>query len=99
MQGSKKTWPIIMRKKKSINTDSETIQIMESIEKDIKTFIMFYMCRRVEKRSSMISRVMEDTKKKKQIKLLEVKITVFQRKMRIDGIHSRLSSAEEISVL
>lgn len=67
---------------------------MESIAKDIKTFIMFYMCRGVEKRSSMISRVMEDTKKK-QIKLLEVKIMVFQRKMRIDGIHSRLSSAEE----
>lgn len=40
------------------------IQIMESIAKDIKTFIMFYMCRGVEKRSSMISRVMEDTKKK-----------------------------------
>lgn len=69
MQRSKKTWPIIMRKKKSIDTDSEMIQIIELMEKDIKTFIMFYMFKRVEKRSSMINRVMEAIKKK--IKLPE----------------------------
>lgn len=57
-------------RKKSINTDSEMIQIIELIEKDIKTSIMFYMFKRVEKGSSMINRVMEGIKKN-QIKLTE----------------------------
>lgn len=83
-------------KKKSINTDSEMIQIIELMEKDIKTFIMFYMFKRVEKRSSMINRVMEAIKKKSNFQ----KTTIFLRKMTIDGIHSRLSSAEEtLSIL
>lgn len=59
----------------------------------MKTF-MSYMFKRIEKRSSMISRVMEDIKII-QIKLLGMKTTTFQRKMTIECIHSRLRSAEE----
>lgn len=42
----------------------------------------------------MIITVMEDIKNA-QLKLLEMKTTVFQRKTTRNGIHSRLSSAEE----
>lgn len=39
-------------------------QIIELIKKDTKTFITFYMFKRVEERLGMKNRVMEDIKKR-----------------------------------
>lgn len=59
MKRNMKIWPIIRRK---INqTDPEKAQVIDPINKDIKTImIMIHMFKKLEKRSNMLSRGMEE---------------------------------------
>lgn len=59
MKGNRKIWPIIRRK---INqTDPEKTQVIDLINKDIKTImIMIHMFKKLEKRLNMLSRDMEE---------------------------------------
>lgn len=41
--------------RKSINTDPGVKKILELVEKDIKTFITFFMFKRIEERLSKIN--------------------------------------------
>ena len=59
MKRNRKIWPIIRRK---INqTDPEKTQVIDLINKDIKTImIMIHMFKKLEKRLNMLSRDMEE---------------------------------------
>lgn len=76
--------------RKSINTDPGVKKILELVEKDIKTFITFFMFKRIEERLSKINSHWNYLKNPNQTS--RVKTTVFERKTAVDIIHSRLSS-------
>lgn len=84
------------RKKQSVNTNSEVIQIIEFTEKDIKLVIItaFCMFKMPEERLKIVRRKVKDMKTV-QIEFLEMKTTKSEVKNTLDTTNGRLDFREE----
>lgn len=68
-----------------METNPDLTQTSESTDKDLKTNIVFVLCM-----SPKLSRDVEEILKDPKIKLLGMKIILFEKKNTLNGINSRL---------